>query len=903
MDVNTDCMQEDFATMTRRLIESTFPIKEVGREATREKRIRKGHISTLFRWWARRPLASSRATNLAALVPKPPSREQERNLNKFIVELSRWENSTNEKLLQNARELILQAHQGIPPVVLDPFSGGGSIPLEALRLGCETHATDYNPVAVLLLKCTLEYPQKYKHELIKELKKWGTCVLERIRRELSNVYNSNSPNLDLKGKNGKNTSRKEVLGYLWAWSIRCLNPNCNLRIPLFKHYWLARKTKKQIYLHPHVTNNQVSFTVEENSEEKEIKGKKYFNPTQATVSRANVTCPACGSIIPAKQVRQTFLEKKATPMLVAVVEKESETRKKTYRIATEDDEKRYQMIEEMLQQKLESFQQTHGFYPLPREKLPPKDTLGFRVQRYGMLEWQDLFNARQKLFFITAMDAIIEVKTLLYKKNDSSTDANLNEAIITYLAMLMVDLARYNSVLNRWVPESESLAEVFGRQAFSMIWNHIENNPLGSHGGTWERRLTTLIQALEHLITIERSAASVSRANATQLPFDDESFDAVFTDPPYYDNVPYSYLSDFFYVWLKRLLGDVYPDLFFASTVPKKNDLVAYSHKNSFKEAKIIFERELARAFKEIHRVLKPNGVGIILYAHKTTAGWEAVINALLQSGLSITAAWPIATEQQGRLRAKESAALATTTYIIVRKFKKKPLGIYSEVKQSLEYILVEKLRTAWKEGISGADFFIAAIGGGLEAFGIYDTVIDHSGVPINASRILEDIRRAAIKITMSKLFKSEILSKIGPLTQFYVTWRWCFQDQEVPFDEAKKLAQSLGISLENYWNQVNFLQKRKDRVKLLGPDEIIMNKSLKLETTRQFDLELIHVLHELLLTWELGNSKQFSKILKQHEDEREVILVLAQAIAETLSIENKERKMLEHFLSFMRKY
>ncbi len=234
---------------------------------------------------------------------------------------------------------------------------------------------------------------------------------------------------------------------------------------------------------------------------------------------------------------------------------------------------------------------------------------------------------------------------------------------------------------------------------------------------------------------------NVFQASATELPFPDNYFDAVFTDPPYYDNVPYSYLSDFFYVWLKRAIGDLYPELFSTPLTPKSKEIVAYTNNRSWEEAKEYFEEMLKKSFQEINRILKPNGIAVIVYAHKTTSGWETLINSLLDSGLVITASWPINTEMKARLRAKESAALASSIYIVCRKMERQPTGWFNEVKEELKKHLNKKLDRLWKEGISGADFFISAIGSAIEVFGKYEKVMDYEGNVIRADKLLEYVR------------------------------------------------------------------------------------------------------------------------------------------------------------------
>lgn len=383
---------------------------------------------------------------------------------------------------------------------------------------------------------------------------------------------------------------------------------------------------------------------------------------------------------------------------------------------------------------------------------------------------------------------------------------------------------------------------------------------------------------------------NVFQASATELPFPDNYFDAVFTDPPYYDNVPYSYLSDFFYVWLKRAIGDLYPELFATPLTPKSKEIVAYTNERSWEEAKEYFENMLSQAFKEIHRVLKPNGIAVIVYAHKTTSGWETLINSLLDSGLVITASWPINTEMKARLRAKESAALASSIYIICRKMQKEPVGWFNEVKEKLKKHLNKKLDRLWKEGISGADFFIAAIGSAIEVFGKYEKVMDYEGNVIRADKLLEYVREIVTDYAVRQILHNGIAGELSPLSRFYLLFRWSYQTAKVHFDEARKLAQSVGVDLEKVWNR-GFIVKDKEYIYLLGPHE----RDLKeLEDAK----ELVDVLHKVLLLWEKGRREEIAETLKETGWLKDSFFRFAQAVSECLPNDSKEKKLLDGFLT-----
>ena len=395
---------------------------------------------------------------------------------------------------------------------------------------------------------------------------------------------------------------------------------------------------------------------------------------------------------------------------------------------------------------------------------------------------------------------------------------------------------------------------------------------------------------------VSYTPATVTQASVTQLPYSNGYFDAVLTDPPYYINVPYADLSDFFYTWLTRIIGHLYPDLFATPLSPKALEIgqmahwdpIRYTHKD-----KDWFEQMLTKAFQEIHRVLKQEGVVVIVYAYKTTEGWEAVVNGLLDSGLVVTGAWPLHTEMRTRLRAQDSATLASSIYIVARKMARQPTGFYNEVREELRQHLDAKLQRLWEEGIGGADFFIAAIGSGIEVFGKYEQVMDYEGNVIRADRLLQDVRTIATDYAVRQILQNGFTGEVSDLTRLYVLWRWNYGEARIPFDEARKLAQSCGVDLAREWGRRGFVRKEREFVRLLGPQKRKLD-DLEKDDTR----ELIDVLHRVLLLWEKGRREELVQALVTSGYGRsEAFYRVAQAISETLPNESKEKKLLDGFL------
>lgn len=878
----------------KRLIEETFPVKEVSEKSAHEKNIRRGHISALHIWWARRPLASSRTTAYAALTPAPENTDEWSRKRDFIKELSKWENSLNPHFMERARQDVLDANDGVPPKVLDPFGGGGAIPLEALRLGCETYSNDLNPVAVLIQKCTLEYPQKYgrptesaanetlfgtttRNPLLEDVKKWGAWVLTEAKKELERFYPQE--------KDGS-----IPIGWIWARTIPCQNPSCGTKIPLMRQFWLAKKAKKKVALYPYVENGEVNF---------KIIGDGYepmpddFDPTKGTVSRAVVVCPLCGGTIEAKLTRRLFQTGNARQQMVAVVMHKPGTTGKRYRVATEVDLAIFTSAETDLAEKCETLMLEWGINPVPDEELPLMSGV-FNVPIYGMHTWGNLFNARQKLALITFVE---KVKAAYQQMVVEKVDGEYAKAVMSYLALCISRCSDFENTLVTWWNHVENSGNTFARQALPMVWDFFELNlfsPVSQ--GTFHSMSRQILRTIEILGQTKYSFDGVTtQASAASLPYSSDFFDAVFTDPPYYNSVPYADLSDFFYVWLKRMVGDLYPELFSTPLTPKKNEITEMAgwdpRRYAYKDKKF-FEENLKKSFQEIYRVLKPNGITIIVYAHKSTEGWETLINSLLDSGLIVTGAWPLDTEMKGRLRARESATLASSIYIVARKMERAPTGFYNEVKVEMTAYLNAKLHRLWEEGLGGADFFIAAIGSAIEVFGKYEKVMDFEGEIIRADRLLDDVREIATDYAVRQILHNGFAGEISDLTRFYVLYRWEYGEARVHFDDARKLAQSCGVDLAQEWDGKGFIAKERAFIRIHGP-----------QSRRMDDLEgseeLIDVLHHVLLLWERSERDEMLLALSQSGyGDSEAFYRVAQAISETLPIESREKKLLDGFLA-----
>jgi len=877
----------------KRLIEVDFPLKEVSEESVREKTIRHGHISTLHIWWARRPLAVSRATTFAALIPVPKDHDALRKKLEFVAELSKWENPPSPRLIENAEKEIREFFGSSQPRVLDCFAGGGAIPLEALRLGSETYALDYNPVAVLMLKAILEYPQKFRtrqtkaegglhpvdNRLIEDVMKWGAWVLKEAKKEIGKFY-------------APDTDGSIRVAYVWARTVKCQNPSCGAEIPLLRQFWLARRTNRKIAFKMVVDKKRKTIDF------KVVRGKEIagYDPSQGTTRRATVLCPVCGAGTNSKAVRREAVEGKTGQRLVIVALYKPTKRGKVYRVANENDIEVFRQAEQFLGNKIRSLKYDSNL--IPDEPTPSGEGPGaeraFSVRNYGLNIWKDLFNKRQLLALVTFVEKIREA---IKRIENGTKDEEYAKVVGTYLAMALDRLADHNSSLQSWANTRETVGHTFTRQALQIVWDYVESNPFSGSTGDWQGGIEWIRRVIEHCAAIGNIPAIVNQGTATRLPYSDSYFDAVITDPPYYDNVPYSDLSDFFYVWLKRTVGELYPELFATPLTPKSQEIIVHTlrHDKSVEKAKKFFEDMITQSFREIYRVLKPDGIAVIVFAYKSTEAWETIINSLLKSGLVLTASWPIHTEMKERLRAMESAALASSVYMVCRKRTKEKIAYFNEIKGEIDQRIKEKLTQFWEQGISGADFFVSAIGPSVEVFGKYLKVEKLSGEEVSVQELLEYVRKIVSEFALERVLKRADLGGVDAETRFYLLWRWTFGNAKVHFDDAIKLSRPMGVELTQLWDGGSFVKKEKEFIRVPNPQERAKDSAFLKKT--KFT-SIVDVLHYVLVLWERGEREKIKEILNETGYAgNEIFWQTAQAISEILPQGDKEKQLLQGFL------
>ena len=847
----------------KRLIEDFLPIALVSAEASREKSLRQGNISTLHTWWARRPLTACRAAVYGALVPAPEDEDKRREQVKFLSDLCRWE--VSEKALAIARQRIRDANGGEVPRVLDMFAGGGSIPLEAQRLGCETYALELNPVAYLTLLCTNVYPQKFGKKLAEEVEYWGKWVLERVKTEIGDLYPSirdpgwkkiaegRSQQINIFDDGSvelRESPSPPVLtpiAYLWTRTVKCPNPACGATVPLVRQTWLCKTHNKTTALRllPDRANKRVRFEV--------VSGQNHadlgFDPSEGS-RRGSASCPLCQSPVTNEYVKEEGRTKRIGVQPMAVVCTRPGSQEKIYLSA--DDVVGAVPDADVIQRRIGRVCE-EARLTMPEESLPPYGVLGFRVQPYGLTRWCDLFAPRQLLALLTFVKYVRTAYSEMLKQDN---DPELAKAVVTYLAFVTDRLAEWNSSNCVWIPQGEGAGATFGRNALPMVWDFVEMNPFGSGWGNPDDSLSRAHVVIDSAANI-REVCKAVRGNALRLPYETTFFDAIVTDPPYYDNVPYSHLSDFFYVWLKRCVGHLYPEHFSTDLTPKKNEAIAEParHGGDYEAARKEYEDMMFQAFSEAKRVLKEGAPLVVVYAHKTTVGWATLVDALRRAGFVVTEAWPLSTERPGRLRAQESAALASSIFLVARRREGDGVGDYlQEVRPQLSAIVRERVNTLFnKQRIAGADLVIACVGAGLRAYTQFARVELASGEELDAARYLGEVQREVLEVILEQVLGCDRrgVGGVDKPTQYYVLGRFQYGAATVDFDEANVLARGVGVELDGpgalTWGRNPLVKKEKDKVTLRDYLDRGADEDLGLPRASGDGASLIDVLHRLL--------------------------------------------------------
>jgi adenine-specific DNA methylase len=952
-----------------RLIEHAFPLKQASLDSVHEKNVRHGHISTLHIWPARRPLAACRAALIATLLPDPSAQPKpegmsddawheeiirrrrelcekiggklvkrierkkmpngetvEREKEQTVGGILHWGRETeNKDTLEWFRQEIKKAYGGRAPKVLDPFAGGGAIPLEAMRLGCEATAVDINPVAWFILKCTLEYPQRLagkthplpdfilkdeefmdafykahphlvgrakptkkqlteqenmlpglalhrddntrapKADIAWHVRAWGRWVLDRARRELARFYptyadfealdkrsprpfekrpmqlmplkDDGTPDVAafneefskeyLADKRNLRWVAKPTVAYLWARTVKC--KNCRATLPLLKTRWLCKKDKKRVLLamEPNSQKTGVVFSIETNVP---VKGGNAAQRREhdkrlagGTMSRSGAKCPCCGTIMTMEDIRLEGKAGRLAAIMTAVVVDGQNG--KEYRLPTEHEIHQAEVAKESLG---EVFAQIP--FGMPEEPLPSAEALGFRVPLYGFDKWKKLFTLRQLL----ALGMFVKWTREAGKEQDSYS-AEWHEALGAYSTCIISRTADYMAQLCVWESGAEEVKHLFMRWALPITWDFAEANPFTCSERFFAGGIQSASRVLSNLHEGSWSATVKPKViNRSAIVEGNDTYDLVFTDPPYYDAIPYSDLMDFFYLWLRRSIADAAPEFAvnFKNPLSPKWDDKAHDgeliddssrHGGDNEASRRTYEDGMFRAFRAAYNRTSPNGHLIVVFANKKPDAWETLAAAVIRAGFCVNSSWPIATEMPGGLRNLGRASLSSSVWLVCKKRPEiaRP-GWDNKVLEDMRRNIREKLREFWDAGIRGPDFVWAATGPAMEAYSKHPVVkkANEPG-PMTVSEFLTHVRRMVVDFVVGRVLSGDkegdadtaAADRLDEPTAYYLLHRHDFGMDEAPAGACILYAISCGVSdreLSDTWNIIGFTKGNK---------------------------------------------------------------------------------------------
>lgn len=1061
-----------------RLIEHAFPLKQTSLDSVHEKNVRHGHISTLHIWPARRPLAACRAALIATLLPDPGDPEKRRELcekiagkvvkktekkklsNGQTVErikeetvggILHWGRETeNAETLDWFRQEIKKAYGGRAPKVLDPFAGGGAIPLEAMRLGCEATAVDINPVAWFILKCTLEYPQKLAgqtrplpefilhndafmaeffkkakgygkaetnaalkrlHDRFKKTPKrkakddqasfqfarepdeaddelqadlawhvraWGQWVLDRARRELAQYYptyadfepikkdeiayehqpmrlvplnEDGTPDIDslndeftqeyLEDKRNPRWIAKPSVAYLWARTVTC--KNCRATVPLLKTRWLCKRANKRVLLtmEPNVDRTGVVFGVDSNIPAKGGNAAQRREHDKrlgvATMSRAGTKCLNCGTIMTGQdiQIEGQAGRLGAIPTCTVV----DTPHGKAYRPSTYQEAEGVEAAATFATTKMAELPFGEPDEPIIRGASRKGGGSAFTAVIYGMDKWARLFSSRQLASLATFVASIRDASKQM---RDLRIPDAVVEFVTAYLACGFDRMLDFNASTLSWIPSVEAIGHTFVRYALPITWDYSEAAPINAVRGGWGMCLGAVMESQPIISGAARAAPSrpkILKSSAVNLT-DDGLYDAIVTDPPYYDAIPYSDLMDYFYVWQRRVLKDLSDAINEAQTellstkwdhARNDGELIddAGRHDNDAEKSKLAYEDGMARVFVKCARALRPEGRLVIVFANKQPDAWETLVAAIIRAGFVITGSWPIQTEQAARMRAQSSAALASSVWLVGRKRPEtaRP-GWDNNVLEEMRVNITASLREFWDAGIRGPDFVWAATGPAMEAFSKHPVVrkANEANATMSVGEFLNHVRRMVVDYVVGQVLTGEqgpdlaAADRLDEVTAYYLLHRHDFGMDEAPVGACILYATACSLSdaeLDKTWNILSRpgsdSTARDDdssddsddgdaepaeetgggsKVKIKAWNQRHA-KSMGYEAPEGRVVPLVDRIHRVMHLWKEGDVQKVDEYLDQHALRRnELFKRVVQSLIELST--NSERSLLE---------
>ena len=846
--------------MKKKLIEVSLPLEAINIASAREKSIRHGHPSTLHLWWARRPLAACRAVLFASLVDDPsslpeqfPTEEEQikerRRLHEIIERLVLWENSNNETVLAEARAEIMRSTNNNPPPVYDPFAGGGSIPLEAQRLGLEAHASDLNPVAVLINKALIEIPPKFAGQppvnpsakerenltswkgaagLAEDVRYYGKWMRDEAEKRIGHLYpkvkavqnddgkfrhatveeiesvrtGSGSDRLNVKIQN------LTVIAWLWARTVKCPNPQCGAMMPLVRSFALSTKKGKETHVSPVINHDDKTIRFEIQTAKSKIQNQS------GTVDRRGARCLVCETLAPLDHVRAEGKAGRMTAQMMAIV--------------AEGNRGRIYLAPNVEQASIAA--QAKPTWK-PDAVLPLKHR-NFQTPGYGMTNVGDLFTDRQLVALTTFSDLVGEARGKILedaRKSKFKNGESYANAVVTYLAFAIDKCVDYWNTIATWASTGEFIRSCFARQAIAMSWDYTECNAFSSSTANFDAMIDWTTKAISSLPA--KSESKVNQLDATKI--DDSDCPMFSTDPPYYDNIAYADLSDFFYVWLKRSVGKIYPEIFSTLLVPKTPELVAIANRfgGDKQKAKEFFENGLNQVFEKMCETQNRNFPITVYYAFKqaegesdegnetqivtASTGWETMLEGLIKSGFQITGTIPMRTERGARTVSIGANALASSIILVCRpRPEDTPTATRGEFLRTLKRELPDALRKLQESNIAPVDLAQASIGPGMAVYSRYSKVVESDGSPMKVRAALGIINQILDEVL------AEQDSEYDSETRWAIDWFAQFGMNAGAFGDAETLSKAKNTSVAGMESS-GIISSRAGKVKLLSRDEL----------------------------------------------------------------------------------
>jgi len=868
-------------------IEKIFPVKLLNQQVYYEHG--GNPFKGLHRWYSRKPLSFSRASVLGSILPEGVTSEEFEyllGLNRRVGEMQ----DTTTKLYKTppSADRIAKVHdlcEGLwgtrTPTVLDAFAGGGSIPFEAARYGLKVFASDLNPVAVVTMKAAIEYPLKFGPDFQVDIDKWVKWVGDEAKVRLAEFFPSQDG--------------ETVVNYLWAHTVVC--PSCESVVPLSPNWWLYKRPEKQnlskwcaVRPVPNLKEKRVDFELVRGKKGKGDtivceNGEEYDPSDTVTIARGVGKCPCCGNVIENEYIASPSQTTKLNHQPYAIVYKKA-SGGLGFRIPLVEDLQGIGLSLSAME-KLYEIWESLGLVSHEPTPLNPQYSM---IRNYGIVEWHQCFNPRQFLTLTTYVEIINEVKL----KIEAEDDSDKIEAIMTYLTLVLDRCVDHNSRLSGWHSSRASVDRASKTHALNLTWNYPE---VAGTGELWFWCADAFISDYENLCKLFNTKSSLSgipgiensnyqsiQINSSSadalLHISDKSLNAVVTDPPYYGTIPYADLSDFFYVWQKRTLGSIFPELYWSDLTDKDREAVA--NPSRFKgmgtlekdDKKAItpedlanqdYEAKMALAFAEYHRVLRDDGVMTVQFNHKDSGAWDTLAKSLIDSGFEITASWAVSTENPQNLHQAAKNSVSSTVLLVCRKRAPNAgQAWWDDLRPQVTHLVETRAPEFEANDIDGIDLYLSAFGPALNIFSRNYPILSSDGNEVRPEQAFAEARKAIANYRFNKLAQTDTAG-FDPITTWYILAWDAFRAREFPFDEARQLALAVGGFNLMDLHKTNKLAEIKSGIcKLLTPDQRLKKRAFSTNPADFTLTTLIDALHATIAIYlEEGSIEPVRRFLK----------------------------------------